>query len=134
MIGRNERGQVAILAIGLAFIASCAIGLAVDGTRAFLYRRTLQNAADSAVLAAASEIDRGLVYATSRPLRLDRDGAETRATEWLRERGLHSSTVVSVDPDGVSLVLRGTVSTSFLRLVGIQELPVAVESAARPFP
>ena len=43
----SERGQVTVMALGLALMSLVMAGLAVDGTKAFLLRRTLQNAADS---------------------------------------------------------------------------------------
>jgi hypothetical protein len=53
----DERGQIAVLALGLALVVFAIAGLAVDGTRAFLARRSLQNLADAAALAGAGELD-----------------------------------------------------------------------------
>ena len=58
----SERGQVTVMALGLALMSLVMAGLAVDGTKAFLLRRTLQNAADSASLAGAGEIDGDAYY------------------------------------------------------------------------
>lgn len=131
---RDEGGQVAILVIGLALICFLVLGVAVDGTRAFLHRRTLQNAADSAVLAAASEIDRSRLYGRTGVVRLSPSAAESRVEDSLQRRGLVATSAVKADGDRVSVLLRSAVSTSFLRLLGIEELPVAVEAAARPMP
>ena len=134
MILWTERGQVAILVIGMALLSLVIVGVAVDGTRAFLYRRTLQNAADSAVLAAASEIDRSRLYRDGGSLRLSSTAAESAVEEALRRRGLISTSAVMADGERVAVLLRGAVATSFLRIIGVEELPVAVEAAARPMP
>lgn len=60
----NERGQTTVLVLGMALLAFALSGVAVDGTRAWLYRRTLQNAADGAALAGAAELDRSAYYAS----------------------------------------------------------------------
>lgn len=131
---RGEDGQVAIFVIGMALISGLIVGVAVDGTRAFLHRRTLQNAADSAVLAAASELDRSVLYGRDGSVLLASSSAETKARSWLKERGLTVTSVVEADEEEVSVLLRGAVPTSFLRLLGIKELSVAAEAAARPMP
>lgn len=59
-------------------------GLAIDGTRAFLYRRTLQSAADAAALAGAGELDATRYYASKgRAVRIDPRAAEEVARRWL---------------------------------------------------
>lgn len=130
----DERGQVAVLVVGLALISFMVVGVALDGTRAFLHRRTLQNAADSAVLAAASEIDRPYLYGEAGYVRLSPSAAAASVEASLRGRGLTVTSAVRADESRVSVLLRSTVPTSFLRLLGIERLPVAVEAAARPMP
>src|SRR5687768_11090793 len=83
-----ETGSTSVLVLGLALVVFSIAGLAVDGTRAFIYRRSLQNSADGAVLAAASEIDTDVYYATGgRSTRVSTD-ASAVASEYLRTRGL----------------------------------------------
>ena len=130
----DESGQAAILVLGVLLVCWLIVGVAVDGTRAFLYRRTLQSAADSAVLAAASELDRHSLYGRRGSVRLAAPAARTLVAGWLEERGLLAATQIEADAGRVSVVLRGGVRTSFLRLVGVEELPVAVEAVARPMP
>jgi hypothetical protein len=134
MTMRDERGQVLVLVVGLVLVAYAVVGVAVDGTRAFLFRRTLQNVADSAVLAAASEIDRARVYGMGGRIRLDEASAEGVARDWLRDRGLGAEVSVSADAGAVRMMLRGSVRTSFLRLVGLSRLGVAAEAIAQPLP
>ncbi len=130
---RGEQGQVTVLILGLALVVFAVSGLAVDGTRAFLFRRTLQNSADAASLAAASELDEREFYASAGRVRaLDADDAERAAHRWLSLRGLGARSDVRVEGDRVIIVLRDEVPTSFLALVGIDHIPVAVLAAAEP--
>jgi hypothetical protein len=129
----DEQGQVSVLALGLALISLAIAGLAVDGTKAFLMRRTLQNAADSASLAGAGEIDRGDYYSSGgQDVGLSVQGAARTAREHLQRRAIDADVSLEVDDDGISLVLRGSSDTLFLGLIGIPEVPVAVESNAAP--
>jgi Putative Flp pilus-assembly TadE/G-like len=127
----DERGQVSVLALGLALISLAIAGLAVDGTRAFLLRRTLQNAADSASLAGAGEIDRGDYYSSGgQDVGLSVREAARTAREHLQQRAIDADVSLEVEDDGITLVLRDTSDTLFLGLIGIPKVPVAVESNA----
>lgn len=128
----SQSGQVSVFVIGAALICFAVAGIAVDGTRAFLYRRTLQNAADAAALAGASEIDRRAYYSTRNEIELDNSGARAAALQWLARRGLPVDADVSATPAVVRVGLRGRLSTTFLGLIGISDLPVAAASAAEP--
>lgn len=130
---KGDHGYASLLVLGMTLIAIGVAGLAIDGTRAFLFRRSLQNAADSAALAGASEIDRAAYYASGgSKVDLDPEAAQSSASEWLVRRGLPSDAQISAQADGVRVVLRGEVDTTFLRVIGIGRVPVAVESVARP--
>lgn len=123
------------MVVGLALVAFAVAGLAVDGTRAFLARRSLQNAADASALAAASELDASAYYSSSgRAVVLDPEAAREVALAWLARRGIEGHRSITADPNGVSVVLRDAVETSFLAIVGISSLPVAAEATARPLP
>ncbi len=129
----SERGQVTIMALGLAMMSLAIAGLAVDGTKAFLLRRTLQNAADSATLAASGEVSRpGLYGSGGRALALSPDDAARTARDYLALRSIDASVAIEVDDDDIRLVVRGSSDTLFLALVGISDVPVAVESNASP--
>jgi hypothetical protein len=130
---REERGQVLVLVLGLALVAVAVSGLAVDGTRAFLARRALQQTADAASLAAASEIDTPLYYDSGGSrVRLEAGRARAVARRWAQRSHLPTETVVVADGGGGRVVLRAQVPTMFLRLIGVSRLPVAVEAAAVP--
>ena len=131
----SESGQVAVLVLGLALVAFAVAGIAVDGTRAFLYRRTLQNAADAAALSGAAEIDQRDYYASGgEDVLIDEPAARAEVRRMLGLRGIRVSATAAIDTGGVTVVLRGNVPTSFLGIVGIESIPVAVESRAEPFP
>jgi Flp pilus assembly protein TadG len=130
----DQRGQVTVMALGLALVAFAVAGLATDGTRAFLLRRTLQNAADSAALAGASELDTDVYYSSGgRETVLDPSRARSVALEWLGRRGLTARSTIAATPTEVNVSLRDEVRTAFLALVGIDRIPVAVSASARPF-
>jgi hypothetical protein len=127
----SERGQVTVMALGLALMSLVMAGLAVDGTKAFLLRRTLQNAADSASLAGAGAIDGDSYYGSGgKTVELSPEEAVRTARRYLALRQIDARVSFEVEGDDVSVVLRGASGTLLLGLVGISEVPVAVESNA----
>ena len=131
---RAESGQTTILALGLALVAFAIAGLAVDGTRAFLLRRSLQNAADAAAVGAAGELDTSSLYATGgRNVAIDPSSARAAAIELLSGRSLPARASISADATGVTVVLRASLPTTFLGVVGVGTVPVAAEARAEPF-
>lgn len=134
MRGRgDERGQAAVLVLGLVLVAFAVAGLAVDGTRAFLARRTLQNAADASALAGASELDQSTLYESGGlTVALDPASARREAARWLATRSLPARAGIAADANEVRVVLRDSLPTTFLALVGIGSIPVAAEASAQP--
>jgi len=133
MTANAERGQATILVLGMTMLVFGVIGLAVDGTRAFIFRRTLQSAADAAALAGAGELDAVRYYASrGRAVKVDVAAAGAGARKWLALRGLKVRSVVEVEANRVTVRLRGEVPTLFLRILGLDEVPVAVEAASAP--
>lgn len=129
---RSEDGQVSLFVLGMTLVVLAVAGLAVDGTRAFLLRRTLQNAADSAALAGANALDENAYYASAgKDVSLDAGAARATAARWLARRGI-SASFVRADRSRTVVVVRGAVETTFLRLIGVRRVPVAVESVAAP--
>jgi uncharacterized membrane protein len=130
---RDERGQVTVLVLGMALIAFAVAGIAIDGTRAFLMRRTLQNAADASALAGSGELDATAYYASGgRRIMLDPAAAEGMAASFLMRRDLQVIPAIRADERGVAVALRTKIDTLFLRLIGIDSLPIAAEATARP--
>lgn len=132
---RDERGYASILVLGFTLVAIAVTGLAVDGTRAFLFRRSLQNAADAAALAAASEIDRSAYYSSGGgAVAIDPERARATAEQWLARRAIGVRAGVTATERNVQVVLRGELEMTFLRVLGIDSAPVAAESTAEPRP
>lgn len=129
----RETGQVAVFVVGMALVAFAVAGVAVDGTRAWLYRRTLQNAADAASLAGAAQLDRSSFYDSGgRALTLAAPAARAAAIRWLDLRGIDARAQVHAHDGGVRVVLRGEVRAGLLGLAGIDTIPVAVEADSEP--
>lgn len=134
MRSHSESGQTTILVLGLALVAFAIAGLAVDGTRAFLLRRSLQNAADSAAVGAAGELDTSSLYSTGgRSVALDPGAARAQAIELLSGRSLPARASIRADATGVTVVLRASLPTTFLGVVGVKAVPIAAEARAEPF-
>jgi Flp pilus assembly protein TadG len=108
-------------------------GLAVDGTRVFLARRTLQNVADSAALAGASEVDEAELYSTNgRVVKLNAARAKREAGLFLQKRGIPLSSSVVAGSEVVRVRVRQTLATSFLALVGVERIAVEATAEAAP--
>lgn len=130
---RDQRGQTTIFVVGILMLVMSVIGLAVDGTRAFLYRRTLQSAADAAALAGASELNRDAYYASrGRTVRIESDSARSAAQRWLNLRSITAEAAISSSPTQVTVALRGEIPTLFLRLIGVTTVPVAAQADSAP--
>lgn len=131
----NERGQTTVLVLGMAMLAFAVAGLAVDGTRAWLYRRTLQNAADAAALAGASMLDRDAYYGSGgEKVLLDEAASERAASTSLTRRVTGARAAIDADEERVTVEMRGSVATTFLSLAGIDDIDVAVRADAAPIP
>lgn len=131
----NEDGHVLVLAVGLALVCFAVAGLAVDGTRAFLARRALQNVADAASVAGAAEIDTRAYYRSGgSQVRLAPTLGEEAVVRTLGRRELPTDVQLIIRDERVEIVLRSDVETSFLKLVGIDKIPVGASAAAEPFP
>ncbi|HYY44395.1 MAG TPA: pilus assembly protein TadG-related protein, partial [Actinomycetota bacterium] len=123
-----------VLVLGMFLVVCLVVGLAVDGTKAFVYRRTLQNAADAAALAGAGELDREGYYSSGGGrMVLDGPAAERLSRLYIERRGLTPTRIaVSVGAGAVVVDVEGRAETSFLALAGIDWIPVHVRARARP--
>ena len=89
--------------------------------------------AASATLAASGEVSRSELYRSGgRALALSPDDAARTARNYLALRSIDARVAIEVDDDDVRLVVRGSADTLFFALVGISDVPVAVESNASP--
>ena len=131
----DEGGHVTVLAIGLTLVVFTVAGLAVDGTRAFIARRSLQNLADGIAVSSASELNTNMYYQSGGAnVVVDPERAERTAAQIMRDRGLQTTVRFVADADGVEVLLVGETQTTWLRLVGIESIPVSATSRAEPFP
>ena len=127
---RREEGQalvmVAVMMVGLVSV----VGLVSDGGLVFAQRRDLQNAADAAAAAAAMQIDED-VYRTTGDVVLDERWARETAARYLAaEDGV--SYEISTSPDSVEVSVSRQASTSFLGLIGIDDVDVSARASAEP--
>jgi uncharacterized membrane protein len=130
---QGQRGQTTVLVVGLTLVVLAVTGLTVDGTRAFLFRRTLQSVADASALAAAGRIDRTAYYTSGgRDLLLDRRQADDTARSWLSRKGIDLSVDVQTGGNQVHVIARGSLTSTFLSLLGVRRIPVVAEAVARP--
>lgn len=136
MTRRDERGQSAVLIIGLASFLLLAIVVVVDASAAFLQRQGLDTVADGAALAGADAGSRNLdsIYGSgvgSQP-RLDQAEALARAAvaEYLNRTGARSdypglSYDVGFDPTDNSVVVQVRAPLDLpLTMPGSPERPV----------
>lgn len=131
----EEHGQATVFVIGMALVAFAVVAFVVDGTRAFLLRRTLQGAADAAALAGASQLDERAYYSSGGARVMIEPGAgRSAASELLTRRALGARAAISATPEGVTVVLRSEMPTAFLQVIGIGDVPVAAEAVAEPLP
>ena len=131
----RETGSASVLVVGLALVTFAISGVAVDGTRALLFRRSLQNVCDAVALSASSQLDESRYYRSGGDaVRLDPGAARAVAARAAALRGLDARLSVSTNGSRVEVVLRGEVATTFLGLVGIDSIPVAASATASPVP
>ncbi len=128
-----EEGQATIMVVGVAIVCMAVAGVTIDGTRLMLQRRQLQNSADSAALAGASELDRDAYYESNgRVVRIDTATAIVRARSMLRDLPRGTRSQVNASPERINVSLGTRIPTTFLGLVGIGSLQLNVGSEAEP--
>ncbi|MCL4230931.1 MAG: hypothetical protein KJ053_05080 [Dehalococcoidia bacterium] len=127
---RREDGQalvmVAVMMVGLVSV----VGLVSDGGLVFAQRRDLQNAADAAAAAAAMQIDEDAYRATGDVVLDERWAHETAARYLAAEDGVSYEILTS--PDSVEVSVSQQASTSFLGLIGIDDMGVSARASAEP--
>ncbi len=134
----GERGQASVLLIGSLLIGLLLLGLAVDGTRLFVARRDLRNAADAAALAGAGVIDENAYRSEGGAVRLDPVAARRAAEENLYSAGWTGrpdvDASVEVDPAAgrVTVRLSRPVPMVFLRLAGLSHERIGAHATAAP--
>lgn len=129
----TDDGQATLFVLGMALVALAVTFFAIEGTRSFLMRRTLQNAADAAAIAGASQLDESAYYSSGgMRATLDPGEAEAAGIESLAARGLDVDTRIEATQDEVAVRLRTDLATPFLRFIGIHSVPVSADARAEP--
>lgn len=135
LLGRlrdDESGQamimVAILMVGLVAV----VGLVTDGGMVFTQRRDLQNVADAAAAAGASQVDEDAYRASAgETVVLDESAAYDAAARYLDKEGdLDYS--VTVAPNRVDVSVSRQATTGFLRVLGFDGVDIDASSTAEP--
>jgi Flp pilus assembly protein TadG len=133
VVSLAEAGQALPLVALVLPLLLAVIGLALDGGVVFDARRELQNVADTAAHAGATEVDLGFYRQSGGTLVLDTRNAEATARDYVADyNALHRpDQQVSLDDAAVvgrdRLVVRVSrvVNTAFLRIVGIPTVRIA---------
>jgi Flp pilus assembly protein TadG len=126
----GERGSISIVALVVAGALFGAAGLVIDGgaavTAAAHASDVAQDAARAAAIAGGTpQADGGVV--------IDERQAREGALAWLIREGIDPSSVqITVAPALVKVTIHQQRATNLLRLVGISELDVSGDGAARP--
>ena len=136
---RLSAGQsLPLIALLLPLLLS-AVGLALDGGAVFAARRELQSVADSAARAGAVEVSIDHFRTSGGAVLLLPSPAATAAEDWILDYNLARPPEERVDLDGPvqvaqdQIVVRVTrrAKTAFIRLVGIETVPIRAEALAR---
>ena len=136
-LAREQRGQVLALIVAALIPLLGMVGLAIDIGYAYYSQRTLQSSADAASLAGASQlpnlggaIGTATQYgSTAGSKNAIQSGGITGVTESVSEKCVAS--LPGCAPDNAVVVdENASVSTFFLRLFGVNSIPIRVESTA----
>jgi len=126
---RGEEGQAVVLAAVLLPLFFAVIGLAIDGGTVFAARRELQNTADAAARAGATQIDvRAYRQSSGTTVALDPGLARQAAAAYLATRPGITGTVAA-DTQTVVVEVSQEIPLGFMRLMGLERAHV---SAAAP--
>lgn len=119
---------VAILMVGLVAV----VGLVTDGGMVFTQRRDLQNVADAAALAGASQIDQNAYRASAgETVSLDQSAAYDASVSYLEQEG-GLDYAVTVAPQQVDVSVSRRATTGFLRVLGINGVDINARATAEP--
>ncbi|MDO8616122.1 MAG: pilus assembly protein TadG-related protein [Dehalococcoidia bacterium] len=128
----EDDGQVMILVAILMVGMVAVVGLVTDGGMVFTQRRDLQNVADAAAAAGASQIDEDAYRASAgASVVLDETAAYDAAARYLDNEGDLDYSVI-VAPDRVDVSVSRQARTGFLRAIGINGVDIDASATAEP--
>jgi uncharacterized membrane protein len=130
---RDEEGGQALVLVAIMMFGLVAVaGLVTDGGIVFTERRDLQNVADAAALAGASQIDENAYRSSGgSSLLLDQTAAYSAASEYLDNEG-DLEYAISVAPQRVDVSVSRQAGTGFLRILGIDAVSISASANAAP--
>ena len=129
---KDEDGQAMILVVILMIGLIAVVGLVTDGGMVFSQRRELQNVADAAALAGATQIDEDAYRASAgETVSLDQAAAYDAAVGYLEDEG-GLNYAVAVAPGRVEVAVSRRATTGFLRVLGIDGVDISASATAEP--
>ncbi|MDQ3710074.1 MAG: pilus assembly protein TadG-related protein [Actinomycetota bacterium] len=132
----SEEGSITLWLLGLVLIILALGGLAIDLWRGFNERRALAGIADSAAIAGAAALDEAAFRGSGR-VRLDPAAAESLATRsvWAQpDSKSMTGFSAAADADQVTVVVRGAVDLTLLRLLAPDRGPLRISVRATVSP
>lgn len=128
---RAETGQAIVWVAVMLPLFLSVIGLAIDGGIAFDSRRELQDVADGAARAGAMQIDQNVYRASAgASVVLDVNSAQQAAAAYVASQGKDLTATTTVSPRRIEVTVRRLEPTSFLRIVGLDSIPMAATATA----
>ena len=129
--GQGQSGQAVVWTAVMLPLLLSIVGLAAEGGHVFNARLALQTAADGAARAGVTQIDeRRYRESGGTSVVLDMPRARRAAAEYLAVRGADVSATVEAQPRLVIVRVEREVSTSFLRLAGVDAVRIATTAQA----
>ncbi len=128
----SESGQAIVWVAVMLPLFLSVIGLAIDGGIVFSARRELQNVADSAARAGATQIDeRRYRDSGGTVVAIAKGPAEELAAGAIQTQAADVEAAIAADQDRVVVQVWREVPTSFLRLANIDTVRVGAKGEAR---
>ena len=128
----SESGQAIVWVAVMLPLFLSVIGLAIDGGIVFSARRELQNVADSAARAGATQIDeRRYRDSGGTVVAIAKGQAEELAAGAIQTQAADVEAAIAADQDRVVVQVWREVPTSFLRLANIDTVRVGAKGEAR---
>jgi Flp pilus assembly protein TadG len=133
-VGAQQSGQAVVWVAMMLPLLLSIVGVTADGGMVFNARLELQNAVDGAARAGAMQIDERLYrQSAGSNVALDTGRAEDAARAYLatqRTQRLPLTATVEAQPRRVVVQARQEIPTTFLRVVGLDRVPVAAIGVA----
>lgn len=127
----QQRGQAVVWVAAMLPFFLAIIGLTVDGEVVWNAERQLQGVADGAARAGAEALDTGAYYGSNgQTVALDPSAARQQAETYLLREESGARWSVSADSRQVVVRLRRSVPTSFVRIIGIDAVPLTASAVA----